>query len=404
LPHHQGGVEVYTNDLARALAKSHALLIYAWEGYRPSFQEVGSQYLGLPVKRVYTPQPRSPWGLFLANFSNRSAEDSFARTLDLFQPDVVHFQHLMNLSSRLVEMTKARRIPIVVSLHDYWYICGNAQFLRPDATLCWSHHSWDCAGCAAARIGMWGLKWIAPFLGLLFIYRDRLLRRALEMADGLIVSSRFLKSRYMSRGFPEGKIFLTEYGLDLERLLRGYRKRDAPHLRFGYIGSLCWQKGVHILLEAFAGLGERAELNVFGDPTIFPDYSSKLEQLSSKGVRFWGRIDNQKMGEILSLIDVLVVPSLWFEGSPLVIQAAYATRIPILASRVGSLIEKVDDGVSGFLFELGDRADLRSKMLSLLNNREVVEEMAKRLPEPKAIAYHAQELETLYQSLLGGTE
>jgi len=259
-------------------------------------------------------------------------------------------------------------------------------------------------GCAAARIGIQGLKWIGPFLGLLFIYRDRLLRKALEMADRLIVPSSFVKSRYIKRGFPEEKIFLAEYGLDLERLLRGYRKKDSPHLRFGYIGALCWQKGVHILLEAFAGLRERAELNIFGDPTIFPDYSSKLEQLSSKGVRFWERIDNQKMGKTLSQIDVLVVPSLWFEGSPLVIQAAYAARMPILASRVGSLIEKVDDGVSGFLFELGDRVDLRSKMLSLLNNRGVVEEMAKRSPDPKAITYHAQELESLYQSLLGGTE
>lgn len=331
-------------------------------------------------------------------------EDSFVRTLDLFQPDVVHFQHLMNLSSRMVAMTKARRIPVVVSLHDYWYICGNAQFLRPDAALCWSHHSWHCVGCAAARIGIQGLKWIGPFLGLLFIYRDRLLRKALEMADRLIVPSSFVKSRYIKRGFPKEKIFLAEYGLDLERLLRGYRKKDSPHLRFGYIGALCWQKGVHILLEAFAGLRERAELNIFGDPTIFPDYSSKLKQLSTKGVRFWERIDNQKMGKTLSQIDVLVVPSLWFEGSPLVIQAAYAARIPILASRVGSLIEKVDDGVSGFLFELGDRVDLRSKMLSLLNNRGVVEEMAKRSPDPKAITYHAQELESLYQSLLGGTE
>jgi len=251
---------------------------------------------------------------------------------------------------------------------------------------------------------MQGLKWIAPFLGFLFIWRDGLLRKALEMADRLIVPSWFVKNRYVSQGFREGKMFLAEHGLDLERLLRGYRKRDAPRLRFGYIGSLCWQKGVHILLEAFAGLGESAELNIFGDPTVFPDYSSKLEQLSSKGVRFWGRIDNQKVGEILSQIDVLVVPSLWFEGSPLVIQAAYAARIPILASRVGSLIEKVDDGVSGFLFELGDPDDLRSKMVSLLNNQGLVEEMAKRLLDPKAITYHAKELETLYQSLLEGAE
>jgi glycosyltransferase involved in cell wall biosynthesis len=187
-----------------------------------------------------------------------------------------------------------------------------------------------------------------------------LVRQAAHSADLLIAPSRFLIQQYTEAGFAAGRFLYLENGIDVERIQR-YPRRPSPDgkLRFTYLGSLAWQKGVHVLVEAFKGIPpDAAVLKIYGDPTVFPDYSGQLREIADPlNTHFEGPVPNEQVGRVLAETDVLVVPSLWYENSPVVIQEAFAAGVPVIASEIGALPEKVSS--EDRLFEPGDAAKLR---------------------------------------------
>ena len=100
-------------------------------------------------------------------------------------------------------------------------------------------------------------------------------------------------------------------------------KNTSNSLRFGYIGQIHMNKGIHILIDAFqqAHLNEHVFLNIWGDMNSTPAYTEKLFSLrgDNQSIVFHGRFDRDQLETVLADIDVLVVPSLWYENAPLVI-------------------------------------------------------------------------------------
>ena len=114
-----------------------------------------------------------------------------------------------------------------------------------------------------------------------------------------------------------------------------------------------------------------------------------------------GRFDNTDVGSVFAQLDVLVIPSLWYENSPLTIHEAYLAGIPVIASDHGGMAELVHDGVSGLHFRRGDAADLRAKITRLLDEPDLLEQLARDIPAVKSIADDAVAMEGRYQNLLG---
>ena len=406
LPRHQTGTEIYTYGLAKELSRRHEVyLFYGEEGSAGrGLPEEDGEFKGLRVHKVYLDQPADPYRQFLATFKNRAVEESFAAFLDRVRPDVVHIQHLMNLSGGLVSIAKRRGIPVAMTLHDYWFLCANAQLVRPNRQVCrGTHLRLECADCAAARLNQPWVRLLRPLVALLFLRRDAYLRGVLRQVDLFIAPSLFLREKYVAAGVPERKIVHLEHGTDLERVRAG-RRRDRAGLRFGYIGSLAWQKGVHVLVEAFNGLADgSAELWIYGDPGIFPDYTRRLRELATNPrIRFWGRVDGEDIGSALSELDALIVPSLWYENSPLVIQEAFAAKVPVIASDLGALAEKVRHGLDGLLFPPGDAASLRELLQRLIEEPAILERLRANIRPVKSMAEHAREIEALYRRLREG--
>ena len=172
-----------------------------------------------------------------------------------------------------------------------------------------------------------------------------------------------------------------------------------PH--FGFLGSLAWQKGVHVLIEAFNRLDERASLTIYGSERTFPDYVAELKRLARHpNIRFAGLLEPQQVGAALRQMDCLVVPSLWYENSPLVIQEAFGVGVPVVASRLGALPEKVKDGSTGRLFTAGSVDDLAAVLQDLVTHPQMLSGMAERTVPAPSMAVHAAYLEQIYQSML----
>jgi glycosyltransferase involved in cell wall biosynthesis len=219
-----------------------------------------------------------------------------------------------------------------------------------------------------------------------------------------LAPSCFLRDQFLAFGVPSEKIVFTEIGLPpLESKGENKRPTGAP-LIFGYIGVVDPVKGVHLLVEAFQPI-RGAELRIYGgeaDYAPYPDRGHFLAQLRrSPHIRLMGRYDNREVGKILAEVDVVVVPSIWYENAPLVIREAFLARKPVVTAAFGGMQEWVQDGVNGLLFRPRDIEDLRAKLERFIAEPQLVDELSQHFPVVKSIDEDARELEWRYRGLVG---
>ena len=193
--------------------------------------------------------------------------------------------------------------------------------------------------------------------------REREVRAAYGACDLRISPSRFLRSMYLQHTDFDPHAFLySDNGMRTDHVQALETERSASDpVRFGFVGSLVWYKGGESMVRAMGLLEDQnAELHVFGtfDPEQ-DDHHRELERLAQgAAVTFHGRFDNSRLAEVYAQIDVLIVPSVWFENSPITIHEAHLLNTPVIASNIGGMAEYVRDGIDGLHFEVGDPADL----------------------------------------------
>ena len=226
-------------------------------------------------------------------------------------------------------------------------------------------------------------------------------RRVFDQIDLFAAPSASIAAEFEWLGIPASKIRVSDYGCaPVPRTVRHPTARTP--LRIGYVGTLVWHKGVHVLVDAVRGLPPAAyELKIFGDPGVFPDYTAGL-RASAAGlpVRFMGAFDRERTGEVYGQIDVLVVPSLWLENSPLVIHEAFMAGIPVVGARIGGITGLVEEGRSGLLYDPSSPAALEAALRSLIERPARLDELTSARPTIKSIAEDAQEWEATYADVL----
>jgi glycosyltransferase involved in cell wall biosynthesis len=412
-PEGVGGVETYAWSLAQAMAvighETH--VFYPLLGISASESRVERD--GMHLWRVPVPESRlreSPIPQFWHTFRDAHIEESFRSFLVATQPDLVHFHHVQGVSAELISLARER--PHLVTLHDYWFFCANSQLLRPDGQVCQGPKwGWNCVDCLTVRSDLHWLRALRPLVAVPLAYRNLYLRRVIATVPLYLAPSEFLRQQYIAQGFPGQRIQTLEHGLDAGRLQelsgRDFDQprpaKDSPGLVFGFLGALAPHKGVHVLVKAFNSLPESASLIIYGDEARFPSYAALLRTVARHpNIRFAGLLDYRHVGEALRQLDCLVVPSTWYENSPLVIQEAYGVGLPVIASRLGALAEKVPDGETGRLFAAGDSADLARVLQDLTARPEQLVAFRANIRQPQTMQEHAVELLGSYRGLTQG--
>jgi glycosyltransferase involved in cell wall biosynthesis len=189
----------------------------------------------------------------------------------------------------------------------------------------------------------------------------------------------------LRRSGMEKDIRVIPSGHDLSWLAEYTSKKTSTRVRFGYIGQFIPTKGVQVLLEAFGRKNweGKAELHLFGNPNGNLPYWQSLQQIKNCNpgmIFFHGPFPHEKLGETLSGLDVLIVPSLWHENNPRVIQEAFASKTPVIASNVGGISEFVEHNRSGLLFERGNIEQLSNCIQDLINHPEKLQSFGDGIP------------------------
>ena len=414
LPEYVGGTELYTQTLAAALQPRHTNAIF----YRLSREGTGlTQREEAPGVQVWAAWDGlvTPSSRFRATFGAPAIQRAFAQVLADFQPDLVHVQHLMGLPASLLTLLRQRHIPYLVTLHDYWWLCANAQLLTNyDETVCAGPNWWlNCGRCAVARAGRGDSRLLGAGLAPLLAYREKLLRPHLHHARALIAPTRFVQSIYSQLGLASQQITVIPHGIEQpeaasRELLAASQNpptasgQPPATLHLCYIGGIAPQKGVHVLIEAMNGLPDGVELLIGGDMEALPEYAAALrQQATHPGIRFLGRLNREQVWAVLRQSDALIVPTLWYETASLIVQEAFAVGTPVIASRLGVMPERVRDGVDGILFTPGDAAALRTLLLSFSQHPNHLHQLRQGIRPVFTITEHVAQVEQLYQTLVG---
>ena len=403
LPETIGGTELYTQTLAQhQVAAGHSVAVFYPSQREEKLWQTTDNHL-----RVYGAAVglRSRTRIFLSTFGDKALREMFTAVLQQEQPDLIHIQHLMGLPTSLID---AIQVPFVITLHDYWYGCGNAQLVTNyDSTICQGPDHWfyNCGRCALARGGQ--SEWLAPLVAPLMAWRNVRLRPILQRASKVIAPTHFVQQTYQQLGLAGDNMIVIPHGIEvpheqIQAILATRPLRQPGTLHIGYIGSLGWQKGVHNLIAAVNRLPtEGVKLTIYGRLDTFPDYVAELQQQAHHpGIHFAGPVSRTDLWAALAAFDVVVMPTLWYEASPLTIQEVFAVGVPIVASRIGAMTEKIREGVDGRLVPPGNADALHKVLFNLLTDPTSLTQLRQNIQPVHTMAEHIEEIEALYRTLL----
>jgi len=437
LPEFGAGTEILTFEVAKGLQRlGHEVCVFTGFNARRELRDEDRfdeyVYEGILVKRfhhAYVPMGGQN-NVTEAEYRNLLVARYFRNLLEKMNPDVVHFFHLARLSASLVEVCSELGIPTVLTPTDFWFVCPTNQLRLSDGSMC-RGPGWNATNCVRHlvelnqpedtkaqirnlsdwRLGLtvWANQrgitksgWYGEHIDAL-TQRHVYLREQFNKIDRVLVPTHLMERILTSNGLSPDGIVFAPYGLNLTYLRRHPRTATRDLLRIGFIGTLYEHKGVDVLVKAVSSLDVSlpVELKIFGDTKDFPVFFARLKELagSDPRIQFCGTFPNLAIGEILASLDVLVVPSVWYENTPLVIYSAQAAGCPVIASNLGGMAEVIHHEDNGLLFTPGCAAELAEAIKRLCNNRDLVEYLANRAIVPRSIEDYVLQIEAVYEDV-----
>ena len=296
--------------------------------------------------------------------------DQFEVYLRKVAPDVIHLHHYSYIGLEFIALARRLfpKLRIVVTFHEYLAICNRyGQMLKADGrSLCYRSEPQECAAC------------FPDIASTQFLLRKLFIQAHFAKVDVFVAPSEFLRRRYIEWGLPEGRIVRIDNGAPPFQA-QSSRPRVQGEGRgvFGYFGQINPYKGLLDLLKAFelvaaappaATSGIR--LIVYGanleyNKSEYVEAVTKALMRNTSRVHFAGPYRHDDISRLMGAVDWVVVPSIWWENAPLVIEEALAHKRPVICSNIGGMAEKVVSGRDGFHFQVGNPFELAGLILRL---------------------------------------
>lgn len=299
------------------------------------------------------------------------------------EPDIVHLHHCWHIGLNTMVRMK-RRLPrtrFVLTLHEMLAICINhGQMVRTTGELCRRYDRVACNGCFPDR----SVQSIER--------RRRAYMSVFQLMDFYIYPSEFIRARFEAWGLEKTKGMVLENVLDrrAETAMSDNPREagDFDQRRFGFFGQATSFKGLNILIKAAAIAKTRTSdfvVYIYGATRerveqFFPELRQTIDALGP-AVLFAGRYAASDVYRLMSRCDWIVVPSIWWENSPVVIQEAMAANVPLIVSDIGGMAEKVRPDLDGLHFRVGDYVDLADKISRTATKRRA-QEIRKTMARP----------------------
>jgi glycosyltransferase involved in cell wall biosynthesis len=321
----------------------------------------------------------------------------FSELLEYAKPDVVHFHNIYGrLTSSIIDSAKSKKIPAVMTLHDYKLICPSYLMLL---------NGKRCERCKGGK-----------FYNSLFMYchKNNFLASAVYTIESyfnlwfkkydwirfFICPSMFSLKKHLEAGIPEEKLVHIPNFIKVKNFEPDYEPGDY----ILFVGRLSQEKGVLTLLKAVKGLD--IELKIVGDGPIRKEYEKYVRNEGMINVTFEGYKSGEELKSLYKNSAFVILPSEWYEVFGLIAVEASAYGKLVIGSSIGAIPEIIINEKTGLLFEPGDNNGLREKMKYLLSNPSLITRMGKdarkRAEEEYNPELHYKRLMEVYGKAMAG--
>ncbi len=389
-PYVSGGADIYAERISKELVKKgHEVVVITTKPFdglsslKPSLEMDGE----IKVHRFY------PLNIFSWIYSDEKSmfQRAILNAIDIWnlhpylviknilkkeKPDVVHIHTPVWISLSVFDAVKSLKIPSVFMVHDYLLLCRRTLLLNSNGEICYDPH---------------------PFCKM---YQSLSRKIVGNKPDMVIAPSQFILDTLSQSGFLEGsKSLKIPLGVSID----GKKpKKEYETIDILYAGSLVNHKGVHILIEAFKNIkNENIKLHILGKGSE----ESNLKEMAKddKRILFHGFVKGKELLNFHENANIIVVPSVCFDNSPMVIYESLMNGTPVIGSKIGGIPELIEEGVNGFLFEPGNVDELKNKLQYLIDNPYKLKSLEKGAFESGkkyTMDIHIEKLESVYRELI----
>ena len=395
-----GGAEIFAYDLFKAIRQHTEYQPFFLAAADPNSREV---HTGTPFQTLVDSKDEALFwgGSFDYFYQSQQILNfiylDFKAFLQQLQPDVIHFHHTIRFGVEAIQVARQTlpNVKIVFTIHEFILICHrDGQMVRKDNNELCEYASPDrCYRCFPEH---------SPQQ---FKMREEFLKAHLDLVDKFISPSHFLAKRFIDWGLPKSKMTILENGRKLYesapyRQLKAGEKRNS----FGFFGQINPYKGALLILQAVEYLVAKGftnfQVNLFGNiASGFPEFSVEFIDFLNKYkniVTYHGKYKQSEIYQLIQLVDWAIVPSVWWENSPLVIQEVFMHKRPIICSGIGGMAEKVEDKVTGLHFKVGNHVSLAKKMEKACFETRLWEMLAGNIAPRLSIEESARQHANLY--------
>ena len=428
LPKQTAGTEVYTYSLSKHLQISgvDVKVLIPHYGQKEPADYV---YNGLDVYQYA--EPSEVDRPLIMGFREPDGLTHFATYLNEMKPDIVHFHELSGsngITLKHIEVAKSNGAKVIMTFHLAGYSCKTGTLVYRGESLC--NGEIDFHKCSTCYLHSRGYNNAASYLASASVILHKLsidtsrlgnkvgtalgtvpilarlsndLKSLVGSCNRVVVITHWYQRVLKLNGIDPLKICFIPQALPVDNDCDSIKNKPIHRpLRLIFLGRINKFKGLHLILEALREIDcSLVSLSIFGnsDDEVFEqEQRNKTENQSN--ILWRGKLEQKDVIPTMRNHDILCLCSTFSEMSPLVIQEAFAARIPVIASNVYGNAEQITHGYNGLLFKFNDVEDLRRQILKCINHPDLLNEMSNKIIPPRSFKDLASDYLELYKSLL----
>ena len=322
---------------------------------------------------------------------SREAINKLSTLLKKERPVLAHLHNIYHqLTPSIIPVLKKNNVKIVMTLHDYKLTCPSFLLLNREQI---------CEKCRGNKFYHAAISSCqGSFSGGLMLAAEAYwhkLRGSYSHVDRFLAPSQFIADYLSRHSIPKEKTVILKNGIDVKAYVPSYE--DGNYAL--YFGRLSEEKGIVTLFKSYQMTGMKIPLKIVGTGPLEDRLKNQFESVEFKGYKA-----GQELISIISKSSFVVVPSECNENCSMVVLESMALGKPVIGSKIGGIPEQIDDGVTGFLFEMGNVSELAEKISRLSNIPALRKKMGmaarKKLEREYSLEYHMQKLMKIYRELI----
>ena len=289
-------------------------------------------------------------------FYSNESKNKLSKLIGDLQPDVAHI-HLYKgtLTPSILQALKTNKVPVIITLHDYGLLCPHNSMLDGKMNICTRCVNGSALNCITNKCNRNNLM-LSTISSLEYIFHKTFFPFE-KYFDCIIAVSKFGQKMHMNSGQFSRKVdHLYNFYPNLANTEICSKKGEY----ILYFGRLSAEKGIKTLFSSWIMEERKSKLKVVGTGELFEELNTIASETST--INMLGFKSGEELNKLIRESSFIIVSSEFNENNPLTIIEAYANGKPVIGSNIGGIPEIINDGETGFLFEMGSINDLSDKI------------------------------------------